>query len=355
MSGLYILGGKQRRLGMEEPTERDEWCLYDTAIILELDTQSGSVRTCVEYQSPFDARAGSHAAASFHGGALIGNLLYTCTTTEVLIFRLPTFERVGYVSLPCFNDLHHVTRCSDGNLLIVNTGLEMVLKVTPQGERLKEWSVLGEDTWSRFSRQIDYRKVESTKPHRSHPNFAFELDGEIWATRFHQRDAVCLTRWGKRIAIGGEFPHDGLVWGDRILFTAVDGKIVIVNRHSLGVEQSVDLRQIRDRDQQTLPAWCRGLLPVDERRIWVGFTRIRKTLFREHVRWIKTILGEGTVVMPTHVALFDIVDKKCLMQFDLEPYRMNTIFAIFPVPDPAMDGLLCTSSQQHRLDGLEHD
>jgi len=355
MSGLYILGGKQRRLGMEEPTERDEWCLYDTAIILELDTQSGSVRTCVEYQSPFDARAGSHAAASFHGGALIGNLLYTCTTTEVLIFRLPTFERVGYISLPCFNDLHHVTPSSDGNLLIVNTGLEMVLKVTPEGEELKEWSVLGEDTWSRFSRQIDYRKVESTKPHRSHPNFAFELEGEIWATRFHQRDAVCLTRWGKRIGIGGEFPHDGLVWGDRILFTAVDGKVVIVNRQSLTVEQSVDLRQIQDRDQKRLPAWCRGLLPVDERRIWVGFTRIRKTLFREHVRWIKTILREGTVVMPTHIALFDIVDKKCLMQFDLEPYRMNTIFAIFPVPDPAIDGLLCTSSQQHRLDGLEHD
>lgn len=354
MSRLYILGGKQRRLGMEEPTEHDEWCLYDTAIILELDTQSGSVRTCVEYQSPFQARAGNHAAASFHGGALVENLLYTCTTTEVIIFRLPTFERVGYISLPCFNDLHHVTPCSDGNLLLVNTGLEMVLKVTPEGEVLNEWSVLGEDTWSRFSRQIDYRKMESTKPHRSHPNFVFELDGEIWATRFHQRDAICLTRLGRRIEIGGEFPHDGLVWGDRILFTAVDGKIVVVNRHSLTVEQSVDLRQIQDRDQQTLPAWCRGLSPVDERRIWVGFTRIRQTLFREHVRWIKTILREGTVVMPTHIALFDIVDKKCLMQFDLEPYRMNTIFGIFPVPVP-VENLLYASPQQHRLDGLEHD
>lgn len=355
MSKLYILGGKQRRLGMEEPTERDEWCLYDTAIILELDTQSGSVRTCVEYQSPFYARAGSNSAASFHAGVLINNLLYTCTTTEVLIFRLPTFERVGYISLPCFNDLHHVTRSSDGSLLIVNTGLEMVLRVTPEGEVLNEWSVLGEDTWSRFSRHIDYRKVESTKPHRSHPNFVFELDGEIWATRFHQRDAICLTRSGKRIEIGGESPHDGLVWGDRILFTAVDGKVVIVNRHSLTVEQSVNLRHIQDRDQQTLPAWCRGLSPVDERRIWVGFTRIRKTLFREHVRWVKSILREGTVVMPTHISLFDIVDKKCLTQFDLEPYRMNTIFAIFPVPEPTMDPLLCPPPEQDRLYGLEHD
>jgi len=192
---------------------------------------------------------------------------------------------------------------------------------------------LGDDPWARFSRDIDYRKVETTKPHRSHPNFVFELDDEVWVTRFHQRDAISVSGSGKRIEIAGEFPHDGLIWGERILFTAVDGKLVMVNRHTLGVEQIVDLRQIQDRDQEVLPAWCRGLLPVDERRIWVGFTRIRKTIFREHVRWVKSVLREGTVVKPTHVALFDIVDKGCLKQFDLEPYSLNTVFGILPVPD----------------------
>ena len=96
-------------------------------------------------------------------------------------------------------------------------------------------------------------------------------------------------------------------------------------------------------------------MPVDERRIWVGFTRIRRTVFREHVRWVKSVLGEGTVVMPTHIALFDIVEKKCLMKFDLEPYRMNTIFAIFKVPEKPTEALLCTSPQQHRFDSLEHN
>jgi len=333
MRKLYILGGRQRKPGMNEATPKDEWYLYDAALILELDTDSGAVRTCVEYQSPPEARAGNQPAAHFHCGALSGNLLYTCTTTEVLVYRLPDFEQVAYVSLPCFNDLHHVTPSSDGNLLVVNTGLEMVVKVSLDGEILAEWSALGDDPWARFSRDIDYRKVETTKPHRSHPNFVFELDDEVWVTRFHQRDAISVSGSGKRIEIAGEFPHDGLIWGERILFTAVDGKLVMVNRHTLGVEQIVDLRQIQDRDQEVLPAWCRGLLPVDERRIWVGFTRIRKTIFREHVRWVKSVLREGTVVKPTHVALFDIVDKGCLKQFDLEPYSLNTVFGILPVPD----------------------
>ncbi len=67
------------------------------------------------------------------------------------------------------------------------------MEVTPEGEILREWSVIGEDTWARFSRQIDYRKVPTTKPHRSHPNFAFLLEGDIWTTRCDQKDAICLT------------------------------------------------------------------------------------------------------------------------------------------------------------------
>ncbi|MGC1652181.1 MAG: hypothetical protein WA722_05110 [Candidatus Sulfotelmatobacter sp.] len=332
MAKLYVFGGRQRKPGLNEATPKDEWYLYETALILEVDAETAAVRTCIEYQSPPEARAGDHAAAHFHSGAVVGNTLYTCTTTEVLIYRLPDFARVGYISLPCFNDVHHVTPASDGSLLVVSTGLDMVVKFSLCGEIVAECSVLGEAPWPRYSRSIDYRKVETTKPHLSHPNFVFELDGEVWATRFHQRDAICLNGSGKRIEIAGECPHDGLVWGERILFTAVDGKIVAVNRHSLRIDQVIDLRQIQDRGKQVLPAWCRGLLPVDDRRIWVGFTRIRKTLFRENIRWAKSILREGTVVKPTHIALFDIVDKQCLKEIDLEPYGMNTVFGIFPVP-----------------------
>jgi hypothetical protein len=327
MRKLYVLGGRQRKALLRDPNE--EWFnWYESALILEVDTDSGAVRTRVEYHTPSEARAREKSSTNFHSGTLIGDVLHTCTTTEVLTYRLPDFKQIGYVSLPCFNDLHHVTPSSDGNLLVVNTGLDMVIKITHQGEVVSEWSAIGEAPWTRFSRTIDYRRVETTKPHASHPNFAFELDDEVWVTRFQQCDAVSLNGSGKRIENIGERPHDGLIYGDRILFTAVDGKIVIVDRHSLRVSEVINLRHIQDRDQQVLPAWCRGLLPVDERRMWVGFTRIRKTLFWENVRWVKSVLREGTIVKPTHIALYDTIDKQCLQEVDLEPHGMNTVFGI---------------------------
>jgi hypothetical protein len=325
MAGLYVLGARQRRLLLK--TEK-EWNLYESALILHLDTESGAVRTCVEYKSPPEARAHDRSSNVFKSGTLVGNTLYTCTSTEVLIFELPEFKRTGYISLPSFNDLHHVTPTSDGNLLVASTGLDMIIKLTPQGKISAEWCVLDEEPWSRFSRAVDYRKVDSTKPHKSHPNFVFELDGEIWVTRFRQRDAACLNGSGKRIEIAVESPHDGLLHGDRIYFTTVNGNIVIASRHTLRVDEIIDLKQIGS--QNALLGWCRGLLPLDDRKAWVGFTRVRKTEFKENILWVRNVLREGMVDKPTHIALYDIVDKRCLQEFDLEPHGMNIIFSIFP-------------------------
>ena len=330
MAKLYVLGGRQRKVGIKPPTFQDEWYLYEAALILEVDCDTGAARTCVEYETPREARAGEQRAGNFHSGALIGNTLYTCTMTEVLIYRVPEFKQVGYISLPCFNDLHHVTPALDGHLLVVSTGLDMVLKVTPAGEAVREWCVTDETPWSRFSRAVDYRRVITTRPHLAHPNFVFELEDELWVTRFEQGDTICLNKPGKRIALDVYRPHDGLVCGERILFTGVEGKVVVVDRRTLAVQQIIDLRTIQDRGQEILPAWCRGLFPVDERTLWVGFTRIRQTLLRENVRWVKTVLREGTVAKPTHIALFDIVDERCLREIDLEPHGMHTVFGIFP-------------------------
>lgn len=333
MPKLYVLGGRQRKVGIKAPTFQDEWYLYEAALILEVDTDAEKARTCVEYETPREARAGEQRAGNFHSGALVGDTLYACTMTEVLIYRVPDFNQIGYISLPCFNDLHHVTPASDGDLLVVSTGLDMVVKITSTGEMVREWCVTDEAPWSRFSRSVDYRRVVTTRPHRAHPNFAFELGDEVWVTRFEQGDAICLNKSGKSIALNVWRPHDGLVFGEQLLFTGVEGRVVIVNRRTLGIDQMIDLREIQDRDREVLPAWCRGLLPLDGRKIWVGFTRIRQTLLRENVRWVKAILQEGTIAKPTHIALFDIVDKECIKEIDLEPYGMHTVFGIFPASD----------------------
>lgn len=331
MSSLYLTGGRQRKLLFKNEEEQR---LYEAALILRLDPTSDASELKVEYKSPPEARASEETSNVFKTSTIVGNRFYTCTSTEVLVYEMPEFRRISYVSLPCFNDLHHVTPTRDGNLLVAVTGLDMVVKFTPEGKVLNYWNVLGKDPWSRFSPEVDYRKVESTKPHESHPNAAFELGDDVWVTRLQQRDAICLTRPGLRINIEVQRPHDGLLWNGQLYFTTVDGRIVIANPQSLQVERIVDLHEIHRNSQHEniLLGWCRGILPIDERRIWVGFTRVRKTMFMENVLWIKK--GFQNKSKPTHLGLYDIAEQKCLQEIDLEGHGMNVIFGIYDATTP---------------------
>lgn len=324
MSHIYVTGGRQKkRILMTE----EEWNLYERGLILRIDTDTGASMNCVDYETPPEARADKSFSVLFHSGTLEGNKLSVCTSTEVLLYQIPEFKRIGYVSLPCFNDLHHVRPTPGGTLLVASTGLDMVVEVTLQGEILREWSVLGEDPWRRFSRKNDYRKIPTTKPHLSHPNFVFQLGNDVWVTRGQQRDAVCLTSPDQRIDIRIQFPHDGLVCGDWIYFTTVDGHVVVVDRSSLQVAEVFDLNTMGNENRIVL-GWCRGLLPLDKGKIWVGFTRIRKTKLKENINWVKHSFQE--VEKPTHLALYDLERKKCLREIDLEALGLNIVFGIFP-------------------------
>jgi hypothetical protein len=317
---LFVLGGRQRKRTLKRD---EEWTLYEKAVILEVGLSSGEARTCVEYETPMDMRAGGESSVLFKAGALEGKKLYACTSTEVIVYDIPQFEMSAYISLPCFNDLHHVRPTPEGNLLVVNTGLDMVLEVTPKGELLREWDVLGNHPWERFSPSVDYRRVETTKPHRSHPNHVFFLDGDVWVTRAQQKDVVCLTRQGTSVPIGGEYIHDGHVFGDLIYFTGVDGRLILVDRKSLRVAEVVDLRTIDGHDSGPL-GWCRGLWIADERYVWVGFTRVRKTKFMENVNWVKH--AGKDCGKPARIALYDLAAKKCVTEIDVEQYGLNVVF-----------------------------
>jgi hypothetical protein len=156
----------------------------------------------------------------------------------------------------------------------------------------------------------------------------YQLHGETWVTRFRQRDAICLNDRCKRIEIGVQSPHDGLIRGDRVFFTTVDGHIVIANPFSLTIERVIDLKTINGNN--TLLGWCRGVLPVDENAYWVGFTRVRKTNLQENILWVRNIFQEGTASKPTHIALYDTSGMRCLKEFNLEEHGMNIVFSIFP-------------------------
>jgi hypothetical protein len=324
-NSFYVVGGRLRSTLFRK---LEEWRSCEQALLIELDPASNRSTPRIEYVSPREVCPKNSSAVQFKSATLNGNLLYACTSTEVLVYELPAFRLLHHVSLPCFNDLHHVYPSQNGTVLVVVTGLDMVVEITTAGEVVHEWSVIGEDPWVRFSRKTDYRLVPTTKPHRSHPNHVFELHGEVWVTRFQQRDAICLTTPGLRIDIAVQSPHDGYVVGDKIYFTTVDAQIVIANKQSLQVEATIDLNKMSGPSGQIL-GWCRGLLPLDDRWLWVGFTRVRPTKFVENVAWIRNGVSKHK---PSHIALYDLKLGKCEKEIELEPHGIGVVFSLLPVP-----------------------
>lgn len=322
---LYVIGGRQH----ERVTTEEEQRKFAHAVAVEVEVETGTIDERVVYTpAPEITSSGKLANNVFKAGTLEGDRLYVCTETEILVYRLPGFELVRQLSLPLFNDLHHVYPRDDGTLLVAVTGLDMVVEIDAEGQVSREWSALGDDPWERFDRSVDYRQ-RSTKPHRSHPNYVFEADGELWVTRFEQRDALCLTS-ERRIDIGVERPHDGVVRGDRVYFTTVDGQVAIADPRADRVERVVDLNQIVGGKYAL--GWCRGLLPIDEQRVVVGFSRLRSTRFRQNLRWITGRLGlrETLGNLPTRIVCFDLEAGTVEWEVALEDAGVNVLFSIHP-------------------------
>ena len=319
---FYVVGGRQRAPRSVLDKEL-AWQGYDQGLVLRVEPDTRRVETVHTYVSP-DEVLGDEGAVSFQASTIEGDCLYTCTETEVMVYSLPSFELREYVTLPCFNDVHHVRRSPAGNFLVANAGLENVLEVTPAGEIVTALATLGEDPWARAEPGVDYRKL-STKPHSAHPNYVFYLDDAIWATRFRQGDAISLgASEQRRIEVSSERIHDGLLHEGRLWFTTVDGKIVVVDAATLERVETIDLTSFHDK--RTLLGWCRGIA-VDGHRLWVGFSRIRPTRFRANVAWAARGFRQSK---PTHIACYDLARRECVLEIDLEPNDLSALYSILP-------------------------
>ena len=328
MDSLYIVGGQQRepRPLLATPS----WYEYHKGLVLSVDLLTHQVSTCLQYVSPPEVRAEGNPPVLFKCASLEEGRMYLCTHSEILVFEVPGFTRVAYISLPSFNDLHHVRPTPEGTLVAANTGLDSVVEVTLDGRVVREWAVLGGDPWERFSRDVDYRRIPSTKPHAAHPNYTFFIDGELWVSRFEQKDAISLTGPARRIEIGVERIHDGVVRGDYVYFSSVKGDLVIANTRTLNVEDVIELPKFHP--EGTLLGWCRGLMVDDEGKVWVGFSHIRPTKFRENIGWIAHGFRRG---VPTHVGCYDLVKRACTRQVELESHGLDAVFSVFPGPERA--------------------
>ena len=332
MSGaLWVVGGEQR-LGFSLPKE---WSQYKRALVLRVD--QGRAERVLEYESPPEHVPDETPSHVFKAATLQDGTAYLCTQTEVLICDLPGFAIRRVISHPCFNDLHHVAPAPDGRLFVAVTGLDAVAELSPAGDLLRLVSVLGGSPWDRFSPDVDYRKVPTTKPHLAHPNYVFFLDGHPWVTRFQQRDAIPLdggtnggTNGGKSFNIAAQGVHDGHVEGDRVYFTAVDGCVIRFDLRT-GRKADVDLNTLRAPDDDRPLGWCRGFLPQGD-RAWVGFSRIRYTTLRKNLSWLRHGFRETEhhQMQPTRIALYDLEQPALLDQIDLEPAGLGAVFSIHP-------------------------
>lgn len=336
MNDLYILGGEMR----PDAAKKSEWQHFQNAVVVRVDMTSKQAALVHEYVSPAEV-CPELPSVIFKAGSLDGDRLYTCTQTEIIVYRLPDFTVEHYVSQPYFNDIHHVAPSGRGTLLIAVTGLDIIVEIGMDGTLLQEWDVSGGDIWQRFSRDVDYRKVPTTKPRVAHPNFVFTLGDEIWATRCDLYDAVCLTDKTKRIDLSGqgdhpvEFVHDGIVADGKLYFTAVDGHVLIVDPQSCKVLEVINLRDFVDTDYPL--GWCRGIKIVDSERIIVGFSRLRQTKLHEKVRWAKAQVrrlsgdenyAQSLPSLPTRISCFNLTTRSLEWEVPLSDHKIDAVFSI---------------------------
>lgn len=326
-TGLLVVGGRQKKTAHFD----EDWHGYRSGVVAWVDPDTGDMEEVLTYESPPETVPDERPSMLFKAGHLNGQTLIACTRTEIMEFELPSFERRTHISLPYFNDIHHVRPGRNGTFLVVVTGLDLVAEVSSGGDTLNMWNVLGEDPWHRFSPEVDYRKVATTQPHQSHPNFSFVIGDDFWVTRFGQRDAVSLTNPGERIYLGGEAPHDGVVYGDKVYFTTIDGRVVVADTGTKEVVLDIDLNEI-DGGSKSL-GWCRGMYVVDEQRVVVGFSRLRPSVFRENVQWVRHRFGkrESSGARPTRIVCYDLSARSIVWDHDLEPVGLNAVFSIHAI------------------------
>ena len=324
MPRYYLSGGRQR---VSRFVRREEWSSFEAAVLLELDTDTAQVRSIFEYQGAADRVPATDPSHIFKTASWDDHHLLLCTQTEVLVFDPKECKVERTISHPCFNDVHHAARIG-GKIHVVSTGLDAVFALDENDAISGEFGATGADPWARFDRHTDYRRVATTKPHAAHPNFVFESAGTGWVTRFEQRDAVRLDGRGSPLKVADAPIHDGLPVGEHAWFTAVRGEVIQAHPAHGKRIATYDLNTFPRASAEPL-GWCRGI-HVERARTLVGFSRLRPTLFKQNLSWLRAAANRPEP-LPTRVTAYDLAAGRELQSWPLEASGMSAVFGILPV------------------------
>jgi hypothetical protein len=327
--GIVVFGG----VNSVRPEADKAWAAYAGGVILILDRNGNLDRRLVYDKRPGVLGDIPGVGVVVKSGCLDGSSAVICTTTDVMRVDLESGDVLAHCTHPKFNDLHHALPTTSGDLLVVSTGIDSVLRVSWSGELLQAWP-MSDRAPSMLEDPHDYRLVLSTKPHQVHPNHVFVTDsGQIYATRFAQQDAICITdslRPFLEPGIGNL--HDGLTRDGEVWFTGTSGIVSAVDAQSGRPVRTFDISSMLKSDRP--PGWCRGLAFLDDDTVAIGFSRLRHTKFKENVKWIANKFGASSLSPhPTRIVFFDIRNERVTGQVDLEQAGgMNAVFSICANP-----------------------
>lgn len=325
LNKLLLSGGRLRPNGFE----LGEGKYYDLARLVELDLSSGECRVVVEKSEGGDNYPEEHPNLQFTVGSVDGDVIWLPTDTEVHCYRLADFQLLKVYSHPCFHNIHSA-QLFDECLYITSTGLDNVVVLNKHtGDIVKILNCEAKDPWHRFDQNVDYRKIHSTRPHDCHPNYVFKVNGEFWVTRCTQEDAVKLSDPSDRIDIdlgGDKGVHDGVWWNKQLVFTQVDGNLLLCDPNTQNLTEIFDpFKQITNRPM----GWCRGLL-VDGNDFYLGFSKLRKTNVRSRLKFLsqgnfKYASGNNALVVK-----IDMASREVKQTFDTPDGMIDAIYGIMP-------------------------
>lgn len=283
---------------------------------LELSEQAKvTFKNKYEYMTPPEHRH-EETRVTFKSASCSHNTIFISTETEVLQLCARTLQLKSVLTHPEFNDVHHVIRRKNKNLAVVVTGGEQVLEFDEENNLVKRRVVRKSGKKPNYSDVSDLRKVATTKPHFSHPNFCFEIDNELWVTRCDLMDAVNIEDFHNRIDIGCGLVHDGVLQNQNLYFTTTNGFILVYDKEDLTVSQKIDLNQYYNNADL---GWCRGVLPISKRFLLIGFTASRQS---------KRTRSKRKQVLPTRLVCFDVTESKIKWELDLSEFGMDSVFSI---------------------------
>ncbi len=254
------------------------------AALWMLDTEAGWFSTYYQ-PDPEEVRSFPRAAPPgpmsldrFTGLCEYDGRYFATTFNEVLVIEKGTGRLIDVHSQPSFNDLH-CCFAWEGGQAVANTGMDCIELFDHAWQQVGRVRLAGtNDIDGR-----DWRQVPSTKPHACHVNWLFMLGGELWCTRYVQRDAVKVHDPTERMDIGYGMPHDGLVRDGRVLFTSAEGKIVA--HQAAGRREQSAVLDLEDMVRPFRTGWVRGLHFTGD-DFYVGTTRLRYTTSRKVLNWV---------------------------------------------------------------------